>query len=227
MSSSKPNGVVLYRGPSLLTGEPVVCIATGVARPSLNGKTGSFIQTYILPDNGADPLANLASGGDRSVCGDCTHRPQPGPDGKRSAGSCYVNVGQAPLAVFRAHRSGGYPNFEPAKHLRLFRRRPLRLGAYGDPAAVPLSVWETVCGAAGRWTGYTHQWRNCAREYSRYCMASCDSVEDRRQALALGYRTFRVRLPEEPLEAGEFACPASQEAGYRLTGTLPHHLARI
>jgi hypothetical protein len=48
-------------------------------------------------------------------------------------------------------------------------------------------------------------------------MASCETVADRQLALQLGYRTFRVRLPEQPLEAGEFLCPASQEGGERLT----------
>jgi hypothetical protein len=213
-----PNGIILYRGPSLLGGQPIVCIAVGLARDSKNGKTGAgVIQTFVLADNGESPLEALKSGADASICGNCPHRPQPGPDGTRKAGSCYVNVGQAPLAVYRAYRAERYPEFDPAEHLPLFAGRFVRLGAYGDPAAVPLDVWDAICGVARGWTGYTHQFRVCDRGYARYCMASCETVEDRRLALSLGYRTFRVRLPEQPLDEGEFVCPASAEGGFRRT----------
>jgi hypothetical protein len=203
----KPNGVILYRGPSLLDGTPIVCVAVGLARKSKNAKTGPAIQTYILADNGEDPIQAVKSGGDASVCGRCPHR----------GGSCYVNVVQAPLAIYRAVQAGTYPAYKPKKHARLFAGRYVRLGSYGDPAAVPLGVWEEVCGLAGHWTGYTHQWRTCDRGYARFCMASVETPRQREEALAKGYRTFRVRLPEQGIEPGEFICPASEEAGRRLT----------
>jgi hypothetical protein len=216
-SPGKPLGLVLHRGPSLLNGQPVVCIATGLARKSKNRTTGPVVQTYILPDGQESPLAALASGGDAAVCGDCPHRPVVRPDGRRTLGSCYVNVGQGPLAVREAYRRGAYLPFRPRRHLRCFRGRLIRLGSYGDPAAVPLAVWEAVCEVSAGWTGYTHQFRTCDRRFARYCMASCETVADRRLALQLGYRTFRVRLPEQPLDEGECVCPASEEGGGRLT----------
>jgi hypothetical protein len=139
------------------------------------------------------------------------------PDGSRKLGPCYVNAGQAPLTVWRAFRAGKYPEFNPSEHLDLFRGRLIRLGAYGDPAAVPISVWETVCRVSKHWTGYTHAWRTCDPKYKAFCMASCETVADRREALSMGYRTFRVRLPEGAIDSGEFLCPASQEAGKRRT----------
>ena len=48
-------------------------------------------------------------------------------------------------------------------------------------------------------------------------MASADSADDRMLAIAKGYRTFRVRTESEALLPGEFICPASEEAGKRLT----------
>ena len=213
----KPNGLALYRGPSLLNGQAIVCIATGLARQRKNPTTGPVVQTYILPDGKVSPLAALYTGADAAVCGDCPHRPIVLPDQRRTLGSCYVNVGHAPLAIWQAYRRGAYPPFRPRKHLPLFRGRQLRLGSYGDPAAVPLSVWELVCAVSAGWTGYTHQFRTCNPGYARYCMASCETVADRRLALRLGYRTFRVRLPEQPLDEGEFVCPASEEGGQRLT----------
>ena len=213
----EPNGLVLYGGPSLLNGQAIVCIATGLARQSKNPTTGPVVQTYILPDGKVSPLAALYTGADVAVCGDCPHRPMVLPGRRRTLGSCYVNVGHAPLAIWQAYRRGAYPPFRPRKHLPLFRGRHLRLGSYGDPAAVPLSVWELVCAVSAGWTGYTHQFRTCNPGYARYCMASCETVADRRLALRLGYRTFRVRLPEQPLDEGEFVCPASEEGGQRLT----------
>src|SRR4051812_44690746 len=88
----KPQGVVLYRGPSELDGTPVVAVATAIARRSKNPKTGGMIQTYILADNGEDPIQAARSGGDAAVCGDCPHRPVNG-----KLGSCYVNLIQGPL----------------------------------------------------------------------------------------------------------------------------------
>jgi hypothetical protein len=209
----KPNGLVLYRGPSLLNGQPVVCIATGLVNKSKNRTTGPFVQTYLLPDSGESPLVALSSGDDAAVCGDCPHRPVVLPDGRRTLGSCYDNVGHGPLAVWQAYRRGAYPPFRLRQHLDCFRGRLIRLGSYGDPAAVPLTVWATVCEVSAGWTGYTHQFRTCDPGYARYCMASCETVADRHLALRLGYRTFRVRLPEQPLDAGEFVCPASEEGG--------------
>jgi hypothetical protein len=206
-SYRKPQGVILYRGPSLLDGKPIVCIATGLARASKNDKTGRFIQTYILADGPERPTDAIKSGADESVCGDCPHR----------AGSCYVNAGRAPNAVFDGLRRGKYPAFHPERHLRLFQGRLLRLGAYGDPAAVPLEVWDSVTSVAKHWTGYTHQWRNCPVGYSRYCMASVETPNQAREAWAAGWRTFRVRLADQPVESGEVICPASEEAGKHKT----------
>ena len=71
---SLPKGVVLYRGPSKLDGEPIVCIATGLKAPSKNPKTGTMVQTWILREDVA-PHKAQKTGEDSSVCGDCPLRP--------------------------------------------------------------------------------------------------------------------------------------------------------
>jgi hypothetical protein len=48
-------------------------------------------------------------------------------------------------------------------------------------------------------------------------MASVDNATERDEAMALGWRTFRVRTHEEHLLEHEFVCPASAEAGKKLT----------
>lgn len=210
-----PRGVILYRGPSAIDGRPIVVVATGLKEASENEKTGAFIQTYILADNGQSPLQSAYSGADESVCGDCPHRPQEQADGSRKLGSCYVNLNQGPRSVADGVVRGIYPRFNKRKHLRLFKGKLLRLGAYGDPAAVPLRIWDTVASVASNRTGYTHQWRVCDPAYAKYVMASCETVEDRQAAMGRGYRTFRVRLADQPLDQGEIVCPASAEAGKR------------
>jgi hypothetical protein len=202
------NGLLFYRGPSMLDGKPIVAIATGLERSSDNPKTGALIQTWILRDR-INPLKALA-GADVSICGHCPHRPALG-------GTCYVRVHQAPLAVWKALKRGRYPRFNPALHLQLFEGKILRLGAYGDPAAVPLSAWRPLIQASAGRTGYTHQWRSCDEEWRAYVMASVDTPAEREEAIARGWRTFRVRAGGTPLLPGEFTCPASQEAGYRIT----------
>jgi hypothetical protein len=155
------NGVILYRGPSLINNNPIVCIATGLSRASTNTKTGEFIQVYILTET-ESPLDALSSGADESVCGTCPLRPKVQPDGTRKHGPCYVNAGRGPLAVWKAYKSGSYPEFDPAEHLDLFRGQLVRLGAYGDPAAVPLSVLEAICTVARNFTGFV----SCQNNFS-------------------------------------------------------------
>lgn len=85
--------------------------------------------------------------------------------------------------------------------------RNLRAGAYGDPAMIPLSVWRALYGEDIQGTGYTHQWRTCDVEYQRYLMASVQSVEEAAEAIALGWRTYRVDLEGTGAQDGEITCP--------------------
>src|SRR5690606_5702489 len=117
------------------------------------------------------PTEALRTGADRAICGACPLR---GVNG--SARACYVSVAQAPSAVWRALQRGDYPAL-PGVHV--FRHQLVRYGAYGDPAAVPLRIWEAIAERAAGFTGYTHQWRTADPRYSRYLMASADSPEDR------------------------------------------------
>jgi hypothetical protein len=71
----------------------------------------------------------------------------------------------------------------------------VRLGAYGDPYAVPWHIWESLLAESpGRWSGYTHQWREPhARPLQQIVMASCDSIDELAEARAAGWRGFLVR----------------------------------
>jgi hypothetical protein len=200
------NGLVIYDGPSAYTSNSIIAIATGWDVAS-NVKTGPMLQVWIL-DKAEDPVEAKASGASANVCGSCRHD---------TLGSCYVRLEQAPLGIWRAWRRGRYPMARPAD-LDLFKNRQIRLGAYGDPAAVPLSIWVSICGVAASWTAYTHNWTDPqSAGHRRYCMASCDTEAEAIQARAAGWKPFFVRSAAEPLPAWAFACPAAAESGHRLT----------
>jgi hypothetical protein len=212
---TKPNGLILWQGASRIDGAPIVAILIGTENDSTNSKTGAMLQTYIVRADIA-PTDAIATGADISICGDCTHRG----DGTGKARTCYVNVGQGAQSVWKAFRRGVYPVATADQARNAGARRVVRLGTYGDPAAVPVSVWENLTADATAHTGYTHAWRGIGSGYSHLLMASADSVRDMREAHAGGWRTFRVVTHTNTVQRfrrKESVCPASAEAGYKLT----------
>jgi hypothetical protein len=206
LKTKKPAGFIIYRGASLLDGAPIVVVAL---TNSSNIKTGNMVQTYILVDNGRSPVDNARDLLDASICGDCKHR-------RGLGGACYVNLGQGARAVAAAIVAGNYPADILAAQSAAAGRM-VRLGTYGDPAAVPANIWRSLLANAAGHTGYSHQWQTgkAGADIMALCMASADSAGERAAAKALGYRTFRVRAENEAAEAGEFICPASKEAGQK------------
>ena len=201
------SGFIFYRGPSPIDGAPIVAIAT---LKSVNSKTGDMVQTWILRED-VSPIDAVQSGEDASICGNCAHR---GRKGKQR--TCYVDVGKAPQGVWKAFHRGQYIDLsnDPGTIAMLIAQRIVRMGAYGDPAMVPVKQWRMLLAAAAGRTGYTHAWRRMwAQALRPYVMASVDSVAEQDIARAMKWRTFRVRTETEPLQANEFACPASPEAG--------------
>ncbi len=200
-------GLVLWEGPSKLDAAPLVVIITLGAT---NRKTGAMDQSWILRSD-MHPLAAVRCGKDRSICGDCLHRKKPR--------SCYVTVQHGPAAIWRAYKAGKYPKLSREEVLAKLAGRFLRIGSYGDPMMVPVWVWERLVVALGGWTGYTSQWANDALRpapYRQFLMASVKTYDERDQALAEGWRTFRTRMPSTELLPGEIVCPASEEAGHKL-----------
>ena len=214
MSSPVLSAAILYAGPSMLDGSPIVAIMTGHEDPSDNDKTGAIPQVWILRSDIA-PHEAIKTGDDSAVCGDCPLRPSVAAKGEPV---CYVRTFQAPLSIYRKHERGGY-GYVDADSLARISAPTIRIGAYGDPAAVPLHVWDTLASLTGaKILGYSHQWRKVP-QIARYAMASVESSADAQEAHALGFRTFRVmsKVRNEAPNRGEALCPASKEAGYRKT----------
>jgi hypothetical protein len=199
---------VLWEGKSMIDGSPIALVATGLGKKSRNAKTGGIIQTWIIRTD-MSPLDAVNSGADAAICGDCPHRGFV-QDGKNYGRSCYVTVFQAPHSVYKTLPK--YARLTLEEGQEAFADRLVRLGAYGDPAAVPFEVWATLLVRRKACTGYTHQWKRYP-EFKAFCMASCDSSFDRELARSEGWRTFRVRGENEAVEPREVTCPASKEAG--------------
>ena len=192
-------GYVIQRGVSPIDGKPFVVIMT---MKTTNRKTGDMVQVWILRDD-VNPVEAIATGDDYSICGNCPHRKQP--DGARS---CYVNVGQAPLSIWKAYKRGTYCKLSDLTP-QMLRGRKIRWGAYGDPALVSPTLFATLNEHAAGHTGYTHQWRE---PWAQWCkglfQASCDGLDDYLNASVHGWQTFAV-IPQGSQAYSSKLCPAT------------------
>lgn len=207
------NSAVVYRGPSQLDGKtPIVAVVTGIDGGSNNPKTGAMAQLWIIRSD-VDPVAAVAKGKDAAICGDCPMRGE----GKGKQRGCYVAVKNAPQAVYRSLKRRRYARRTAEQVNETLRGTgiPIRLGAYGEPTALPAELLRQLTEGIDH-TGYTHQWRNKG-EYKDLLMASVDSPAEGDRAREDGWRTFRTRAAEQGLAAGEIVCPAAEEAGKRST----------
>lgn len=189
-----PRGAVIFRGPSLIDGSPVVVVATGLRGSSRNAKTSGarpLAQTYIIPAamlqgisgstvKGARAAdyrawaANLKGGCDGAACGSCGKRPALAAGVAADAlptDPCYVRNG--PPEVARAVVRGAYPDATPAQaaawiaaSVAAGRIAGVRAGAWGDPAAAPLAVHAPILDAA-RHTSQPSGRRGVATCYTR------------------------------------------------------------
>ena len=190
---------ILWEGRSPVDGAPVVAVATDQSR---NGKTGDMVQTWILRRD-VSPVDAVHHNLDSTVCGACPHRGQ----GFRGR-SCYVQVGQAPQAIWRSLETGTMPRIAPPD----LAGRPIRWGAYGDPCVLP--EWlVTACNAvASGWTGYTHQWAQPWAQWARgVLMASVETPAGERKARAAGWGTFRSGRSDGSDRGSAVLCAAERD----------------
>jgi hypothetical protein len=208
-------GVVLYEGPSRFDADrTIVAILT---LESNNTKTGGIPQVWIV-DKDIAPHEGIKTGEDKALCGDCRLRNN----------GCYVLTYQAPRSVRAAYLRGSYLSGDAGQAWlrKTGAKNPwkaVRIGAYGDPCAVPVSVWDNLSVSVGtaKILGYTQQWnKEENKPYQKYCMASSFSTDEAKLARANGWRYFRVRDPDDEsaeLQEREVVCPASAEQNYRLS----------
>ena len=228
MKQAKPKSSVIYSGPSLIDGSPIVCIAI---ISSSNVKTGAgnrnMLQTYIIRAD-MSPMEASKTGSDYAICGNCVHRgtPTDNPEKHQALNrSCYVTLYQGPTIVYKAFKRGLYQLIDAERVKLLGRGQMVRMGSYGDPAAIPKQVWDTLLADSAGHTGYSHQSKlpGVVVDYSRV-MVSVESKASAQGYHLNGKRTFRV-IPvatwqdkgKAALLKSEVLCPASNEAGNKST----------
>ena len=193
--------MIVYEGPSQIDGGPIVGVLTGIKNVSANRKTGPMVQLWIMRAD-ADPITALREGTDESVCGQCPLR---GEAGKRRG--CYVSIGQAVRSIWMKYKADGYPRQTFRQAIPTLAGRRIRLGAYGDPAALPSGLLRQLVKVSARHTGYTHQWREFPR-LKDIVMASVESVEEMEEAQSKGWRTYRIVQSFTDIdEKTEIECP--------------------
>jgi hypothetical protein len=186
--------MLLYEGPSLLDGTPIVVIATEDSNP----KTGKMLFTWILRQD-RPPEVAAYDGSDDAICGDCKFRAlYPIPQGQagdqrkaQQSRTCYVRLSHEegadeampPSEVWRKWKAGEFQDAATAwnderlvgvwdcfdGHMQYRGPLPVRIGSYGDPAAVPTRVWAELVRYKKHWTGYSHFYKPrkctaCAQE---------------------------------------------------------------
>lgn len=197
--------------------ECVVNVQSG----SKNSKTGDGVQIFILPKswiiNGKQEMSN-----DAASCMDCIHS-------KSKNSSCYVRKGFAEYglkskvnSLHKMYVSGNIDYKEvaelPVIEAKKLKGKFVRFGAYGEPVLLGHTVTEQIAGLAANFTGYTHQWHIPQYEWSKeYFMASVETDALMEKANNKGFRTFRVRTKKDAISKSEIACPASKEAGRKVT----------
>jgi hypothetical protein len=227
-TNKKPTGFLVYEGPSEV--DPSVQIAVIVNRVfgnATNAKTGAMAQSFIIRTD-MKPNEAVKAGTDHAICGAC---PYAGGKG------CYVSMKMV-CSVYAAYKRGSYVKTTPetvgqlcASLVEIGMLDGFRAGSYGDPAAAPVAVWESmilpVRAAGGKTSGYTHQWspkyayagRTADPGFRSLLMASAHGPDDALMANAEGWRAFTTFGSAEELKAADrmVMCPASKEAGHRLT----------
>jgi len=189
------NGYTLHE--TMENGEKVAIIATGIKRKTNNRKTGDMVQIWILLAD-QNPIVAVQSGLDaNTICQGCPFA---------SGQGCYVNVGQAPLAIWKAYSKGKYPKLKPADYGKVFTGKKVRFGAYGNPTLIPLAMVKAIASVSKGWTGYFHNWRELgqtkARAYNAYFMASTETETSFNLANTQGLRVFHanIKQPENTVE---------------------------
>jgi len=168
--------------------------------PGRNRKTQGMYATYTMLRD-VHPVDAWHNGMDIWTCLDCAQRPS-------LDGGCYVDP-RALASIYSAYRRGVYAPVTWTHAADILEDELCRLGGFGElPGIVrPENVGLMLSKARG-WTGYTHAWKYCDPAWSRYLMASCDSVPDYAKAIAKGWRAYLVTPGPSCGVSGVVRCPA-------------------
>lgn len=185
-----------------LNGEPVLAnFQVGTA----NSKTGDGVQIFLIPWRW---IETGEIGDDAANCGDC---PFAGGNG------CYVRKGTANWGLHskvrslaRRYKFGRLFINEAEDVIGICRGKYVRFGAYGEAVLLGESLVRKIVAVCDGWTGYTHQ-------IKRYPWASEFFMVSSERAYQGVGREFLVIDRDQPAPDKGIMCPASKEAGHKLT----------
>jgi len=254
------DNVLIYDGPSMLDRAPIFAALVGLSSPSSNSATGAMLQVYIMRSDippqaavasGADSsvcgscalrgrvltleaaesfAATLGRSKRRGLRARIAAARLRGDLRLNVERPCYVRLERAPTGIFKAYAAGRYELVTVPEAVELVRGRALRIGAYGDSAALPVGVVRPLAAAAAVETNYTHAAAYAPARADRlaaFTMASADSIEQAQQYQARGFRTFRVSPMSElvggvrrvlDIQPGEAQCPKTIDKSVQCVG---------
>jgi hypothetical protein len=102
-----------------------------------------------------------------------------------------------------------FPSVPPKKLVLACSDNYIRFGTYGETVFIPLNWYQILTSVASSWTGYTHQWHKCDKEYSKYLMASANNIFEDAIAKNEGWRTFVILKKDDKNE--NVLCPADRK----------------
>ena len=219
----KLDGAILYDGYSRIDGAPIWAIITGIKGTSKNDKTGPMAQVKILLKDIA-PTEAIKTGADYSICGDCKFRPYFDNVKNKMIRDCYVNLLFSPNQTWKSAHNGNYPILTPEEvgALLNFYNVGVRIGEYGDPSAINVSIWQRLISSANTFnTSYSHQWNTSwfQPEFFQFGMASIDDTlteEMFRELHGQTPRAYRVAKDYETIKPDEIKCPSKNSSGDRV-----------
>ena len=209
-------GFELYRGPSVLTGEPVVCLVQLATENTKLSADKSAWQTWILRADIEPADAYQNGAGDESICGRCFWRARPG----EKAGPCYV-MRYVITAVYKSWKRENYLSLQELadridptlSHRRILEivgalAGSVRLGAYGDPLAMPIGPQQALLRHVATTQAFTHSWADeratDKAAWKNIAMASCETPAQVIEAMRAGWRTYTA-YPQELTRAQAIA----------------------
>ena len=173
--------VKAYEGPSTVDGQTIMVGIGCEDRGSKNTKTGPMVQVGTMLRD-VHPVEAVRNGADVAICGGCPLRPTLHAEMKAEG----TEVAEFPCYVKKYRKVAQWKALQAANEDFDRSLEPL------------LKVVENH-------TLYEHDWRNPENQWLKlYAMASVHSVEEREEANALGWRTFRTG---DSVEDGEVFCP--------------------
>jgi hypothetical protein len=208
---------IAWEGRSLFDGDPISVVVSNIGNVySKNPKCGKHMAQATILRTDIHPQDAVLTGKDYSICGNCKHRGHCATNSRGklvSTRSCYVLL-KGIISVYHAVRRGSYPRLDPRAISEQIRDRAvlrgtpaaLRIGSYGDPAAVPTWVWKDLASEVKTVTGYTHQWKHGDQALRSLMMASADTQEEAHEAQSTGWRTFRILTPDQKPASTETMC---------------------